>query len=345
MAWASVTMLTGAVARCDLNESVYPPLPAVTAALRAQISTANRYPEFLPDTLREVLANHLGMAADQVTVGAGATGVALAVLNACANSARARGITNPRLLTATPTFDGYPIVAGMLGLGVTTVALTPDGGTDLSAMAAALRPDIVAVVLCSPHNPTGSVIDDRELRRFLDLVPEETVVILDEAYREYADELLDVEALIDHYPQLIVLRTFSKAYGLAALRVGYAFGSRRVIAGPRAQELPFAVSPAASAAVPVALAAHGELGDRVRATRTERIRLTMLLEAIGTPVLSSQANFVFLPGRDGLAVGRLLGLSGIVGKPCGEYGFRITVADSATTDRMVATLRTLAMTA
>lgn len=324
---------------CNLNESSYPPLPAVAAVLHEQVGHVNRYPQFRPDRLRATIAGHLRVSDADVTVGPGATGVALNLLRDSVQSAAARGVHRPRLVTAMPTFDGYPIIAEMLGVAVDAVPLTVDGGLDLDRHLAAIGPDTVAIVLCSPHNPTGAVVGEAALRRFLGRVPQRVRVILDEAYVEYAQRPPDWAGLVSAHPGLVVLRTFSKAYGLAALRVGYAVASSGTIEGARHHELPFAVSPAAMAAVPVALAAADELAARVHAVRTERTRLAGVLASVGAPVLPSEANFVYLPGAVGIEVGRSLAAAGVIGKRCGHHGFRLTVADHAVTTRIGATLR------
>ncbi|MGV9710860.1 pyridoxal phosphate-dependent aminotransferase [Gordonia sp. NPDC003424] len=332
------------VTRLDLNESAYPPLPAVAAVLRAGIPETNRYPDFLPDRTRGHIADHLGLAPECVTVGAGATGVALSTLQAVARRAAERGIATPAMVTATPTFDGYPILADMVGLRIDAVPLDAEGGVDLDAMLAAVTTETVVAVLCSPHNPTGSVIGERALRDFLDAVPEHVTVLLDQAYVEFSDSPPDLHRIIGTWDNVLVLRTFSKAYGLAALRVGYGIGGG-IAAQLRRFEVPFAVGPAAMAAVPVALSANNQLAQRVATTRSERARMAALLDSIGCPVLPSQGNFLFLPGRDGVAIGRLLRSCGVATKECGDAGTRITIGDRATTDRVLASLRTTALTA
>ncbi|MFW0794664.1 aminotransferase class I/II-fold pyridoxal phosphate-dependent enzyme [Gordonia sp. CPCC 205515] len=320
----------------DRNESDHPPLPTVAAAIASSAATANRYPEFHPDGLRRHLARHLGVTDGAVTVGAGATGVALAILQDLVLQARRTGCGEPRIATPVPTFDGFAIIARMLGIGVDATPLDPAGAPDLDALAAAVGPQTVAVIVCSPHNPTGAVVGDDSLRRFFASIPPTVTVILDQAYVEYCVTSPDTADLLARYSNLIVLRTFSKAYGLAALRVGYAFGRPDVIAGPRAQELPFAVGATAQVAAPIALAAQQELRARVLATRAERERLTCELRELGCRVLPSEANFVYLPGPTGLAVGRALRDAGVVGKEIDDHGFRLTVTDRATTVRIAA---------
>src|SRR5262249_50859936 len=202
----------------SLNENPFPPLPAVRSALTRSIYAANRYPEFLPERLRSLIADHIGLPADQVVLGAGATGVVLQALQA---------LTAPgdAIAMASPTFDGYPIVAQMARLNTVTVPLDKDGHNDLDGLADAAAKARV-VVVCRPHNPTGTLEPTAELFRFLRRVPRDTIVLLDEAYIEFAapEHRLDVSALTAHFPNVVLVRTFSKAYGLAGLRIGYRVG-------------------------------------------------------------------------------------------------------------------------
>ncbi len=331
--------------RLDLNESAYPPLPSVADTLRRSISRANRYPDFLPDDTRAAIAGHLCLPPGQVTVGPGATGVALGVLHRAMRHAQSSGITSPTLVTPTPTFDGYPILANMVGMRVTPVRLADDGGVDLDRVRAAITSDTSVVIICSPHNPTGTVVEHDQLYRFVDELPSHIVTVVDQAYIEFAGTEPDLDRLIGHRNPVVVLRTFSKAYGLAALRIGYGLGRPDVVGELRDHEVPFAVSPAAIAAVPVALAADVELAQRVRAMRAERDRLVGMLHAIGCATVQTHANFVFLPGPDGVALGQLLRVCGIDTKQCGDAGTRITVGDPAGTDRVVQALRLTSQTA
>ncbi|MBD0862329.1 aminotransferase class I/II-fold pyridoxal phosphate-dependent enzyme [Gordonia sp. zg691] len=330
--------------RLDLNESAYAPLPSVAAAMRAAVLESHRYPEFRPEHTRAHIAAHVDVPAGAVTVGPGATGVALAVLQCAFRRALAAGTTTPALVTSTPTFDGYPILASMLGMRMDTVDLADDGTVDLDRVRAAITSDTAVVVICSPHNPTGSVVDEADLDRFLAEVPSHVLTVVDEAYVEFAEEPPDLRRLIRHRG-VVVLRTFSKAYGLASLRVGYGIGPAEVIAALRGHEVPFAVGGIAMAAVPVALDAEDELAQRVRSMRIERDRMAGILGTIGCPVLPSHANFLFLPGPDGVAVGRMLRGCGVAVKQCGATGTRITVGDRAGTDRLVGALRLVSQSA
>src|SRR5260370_13916410 len=197
----------------SLNENPFPPLPAVRSALIESIDSANRYPEFLPERLRALSAAHVGVGDEQVVIGVGATGVILQVLHA---------VTSPgeKIVMTSPTFDGYPIFAHMARLESVTVALDAHGHHDLDAMADAAA-DARVVVVFQPHNPTGTIEPAADIERFLRRVPSDTVVLLDEADVEVLSHAyrIDAPALVERYPNVVVVRTFSKAYGLAGLRV------------------------------------------------------------------------------------------------------------------------------
>ena len=179
----------------SLNENPFPPLPVVRSALIESIDAANRYPEYLPERLRSLIAEHVGVRDEQVVIGEGATGVILQVLHA---------VTSPgeSMVMTSPTFDGYPIFAQMARLRSVTVPLDQHGHHDLDAMAEAASQARV-VVVCRPHNPTGTVEAADDIERFLQRVPQDTVVLLDEAYVEFLspDYRIDAPALVERYPE------------------------------------------------------------------------------------------------------------------------------------------------
>jgi histidinol-phosphate aminotransferase len=242
----------------SLSENPFPPLPSVRAALAEVAEHANRYPEFLPLRLCELIAERVGVSPEQVVVGAGATGVALQVMQAVLRPGH-------RMVFATPTFDGYPILARIAGVAPVGVPLDESGRQVLPALAQAVDGRTDLVVLCRPHNPTGTLVDGDELDEFLRAVPDRVTVLLDEAYVEFLDEddALNTLRLIATYPNVLVLRTFSKAFGLAGLRIGYAFGARARIERVRCRQLPFAMNVAAVPAVAASYAAERELCERV----------------------------------------------------------------------------------
>ncbi|KGI70665.1 aminotransferase class I/II-fold pyridoxal phosphate-dependent enzyme [Mycolicibacterium rufum] len=315
----------------SLNESPFPPLPAVRAAVRASLDSLNRYPEFLPHRLRSVIAGRLGTAVDQVVVGEGATGVLLQVLHA---------LTGPgdTLVTSTPTFDGYPILARMARLRPVTIPLDRHGHHDLDAMADAAVGARV-VVVCRPHNPTGTVEQVGALERFLRRVPADTVVLLDEAYAEFLapDLRLDAVDLVRRFGNVVVVRTFSKAYGLAGLRIGYGFCAPALGRALWTMQLPFGVSLPALAAVVASYEAESQLRHRIRTITAERRRLQMRLRAMGVYTTDAQANFVYLPGAE-MRWSDAFDGSGLMVRRYDDGGVRITVGSRASTRAVIRTV-------
>ena len=300
-----------------LSENPFPPLPTVLAALHEQMAQANHYPEFLPRRLPRIIADHVGVDPTQVVVGPGATGVAMQIMQTVL-----RG--DASMVFATPTFDGYPIMAGILGVEAVTVPLDQAGRQDLGRFGEVVDDRTGLVVICRPHNPTGTLVSAADLDVFLFSMPPQVVVILDEAYVEFVADAVDVHDLIRRYPNLLVLRTFSKAFGLAGLRIGYAFGAEDLVSRVRRRQLPFGMSCAAVAAVSASYAAENELRARVARITTERDSLRNQLLQLGLRVPRSYANFLYLNGPNSAAA---LQRGGIVAKPYPDGSARITVGD------------------
>ncbi|MDV3127514.1 aminotransferase class I/II-fold pyridoxal phosphate-dependent enzyme [Mycobacterium sp. 21AC1] len=273
----------------SLNECPFAPLPAVRSAMAASFDVVNRYPEFLPERLRSLIAAHVGLSDDQVVIGIGATGVIMQVLHA---------VTSPgdTMVMSAPTFDGYPIFAHMARLRPVTVPLDVHGHHDLDAMADAAA-DARVVVVCRPHNPTGTVEPAADVERFLARVPADTVVVLDEAYVEFLspDHRIDAAGLVARFGNLVVVRTFSKAYGLAGLRIGYGFCAPELARTLWAMQLPFGIPVSGLVAVAASYDAESQLRQRIRVIAAERRYLRMRLRALGVYSTDGHANFVYLP--------------------------------------------------
>jgi histidinol-phosphate aminotransferase len=277
----------------SLNENPFPPLPAVRSVLVKSIDAANRYPEFLPERLRNLIAGRIGVSADQVVLGGGATGVVLQALQALT-------VPGDAMVMATPTFDGYPIIAQMARLNAVTVPLDKGGHNDLDRLADAAAGARV-VVVCRPHNPTGTLEPVTHLLRFLRRIHRETIVLLDEAYIEFAapEHHIEVAALVRRFPNVVVVRTFSKAYGLAGLRIGYGVAGAELAATMWAQQLPFGIAMTSLPAVVASYNAEDELLQRIRLITSERRYLRMRLSALGIYTTDAHANFMYLPSRTG----------------------------------------------
>jgi histidinol-phosphate aminotransferase len=273
----------------SLNENPFPPLPSVRSALIEAIDAANRYPEFLPERLRALIAGHIGVRDEQVVIGVGATGVIMQML---------RAVTTPgdRMVMTSPTFDGYPIFAQMARLASVTVALDAHGHHDLDAMADAATSARV-VVVCRPHNPTVTVEPAVDIERFLRRVPPDTVVLLDEAYVEFLppEYRIDAPRLIERFPNVVVVRTFSKAYGLAGLRIGYGFCAPDLARSLWTMQLPFGIGITSLVAVAASYDAENQLRQRIRMIASERRYMRMRLRSMGVYSTDGHANFVYLP--------------------------------------------------
>ena len=315
----------------SLNESPFGPLPAVRSALIESIDAANRYPEFLPEQLRTLIAGRVGVRDEQVVLGAGATGVVMQVLHA---------VTAPgdRIVTTSPTFDGYPIFAQMARLMSITVPLDKHGHHDLDAMADAAA-DAKVVVLCRPHNPTGTLESIADVERFLRRVPSDTVVLLDEAYIEFVafEHRIDAPALIQRFPNVVVVRTFSKAYGLAGLRIGYGFGAPELAKTLWTMQLPFGMNMTSAVAVAASYDAENQLRQRIRLITGERRYLQRRIRAMGVYTTDGHANFVYLP-EQGRAWRQAFDDAGLRVRHYSDGGVRITVGGRASTRAVLAAI-------
>ncbi|TFV57321.1 aminotransferase class I/II-fold pyridoxal phosphate-dependent enzyme [Mycobacterium sp. PS03-16] len=317
----------------SLNENPYPPLPAVRSAMTEAVQAANRYPEFLPESLRHLIAGHIGVPDEQVVVGPGATGVLLQVMHA---------FTSPgdRIVLPFPVFEGYPIASAMTRLELVTVPLLASGHHDLTAMADAASGARI-VVICRPHSPTGTVEDVADVERFLTTLSEDTIVIFDEAYVEFVapQHRIDAVALVERFPNVLVLRTFSKAYGLAGVRVGYAVGSWGLTAELWAMQLPFGMSSIGLVAVAASYRAEAQLRRRVRLITSERRHLRARLRALGIATTDGHANFVYLPAAERPWPEVFDGADGVRVKHCVDGGVRITVGGRSSTGAVLAAVR------
>jgi histidinol-phosphate aminotransferase len=315
----------------SLNENPFPPLPAVRSALIKAIDTANRYPEFLPHRLRGLIADRIGVCKEQVVLGAGATGVALQVLHA---------VTSPgdRIVLTSPTFDGYPILAEMARLASVSVPLDEHGHHDLDALADAAS-DAKVVVLCRPHNPTGTLESAADVERFLRRVPSDTIVLLDEAYIEFVapEHRLDAPALVQRFPNVVVLRTFSKAYGLAGLRIGYGFGAPELARTLWTMQLPFGISITSAVAVAASYDAESQLQQRIRFVSAERRYLQRRLRSMGIYSSDAHANFLYLPAA-GRSWRHEFDAAGVRARHFADGGVRVTVGGRASTRAVLAAL-------
>jgi histidinol-phosphate aminotransferase len=316
------------------NESPYGPLPSVLATIAASAATLNRYPDHGAARLTETIGRHFGVPPAHVAVGCGSVGLTQQLLTATAEP-------GAEVLYAWRSFEAYPSLADLSGAASVRVPLR-DQAHDLAAMAAAITPRTRLIFVCNPNNPTGTVVRRAELTEFLDRVPRDCLVVLDEAYHEYVrdPEVPDGLDLYRDRPNLAVLRTFSKAYGLAALRVGYLVGHEPVAAAVRKTQLPFAVNALAQVAAIASLAAEAELLERVRQVVKERGRVRDELLDQGWTVPPTEANFVWLPlGADTTAFAAATDRVGVAVRPYGPDGARVSIGEPEANDAFLAAAR------
>ncbi|MCS3844341.1 histidinol-phosphate transaminase [Microbacterium sp. AK031] len=314
------------------NENPFEPLPSVLEAL-AHTTPINRYPDATATRLRERLAAGYGVELDQVHVASGSVAILYQLVQAAAS-------VGDEVVYAWRSFEAYPglpLVAGATGV---QVPLTADARHDLDAMADAVTEHTRAILLCTPNNPTGPIITSDEFAAFVAKVPADVLVILDEAYAEFvtAEDAVDglAERVFERHPNVVVLRTFSKAYGLAGLRVGYAIGQARVLDAARATGIPLSVTAAAETAAIASLDAEAELLDRVAVIVERRTRLLDGLRAQGWDVPDSQANFVWLPtGERTDEVAAAFVAADIIVRPFSGDGIRVSVGEEASIDRVL----------
>ena len=313
------------------NESPYGPLPSVVKIIAEAAGQVNRYPDDASVELTEAIAAHFGVPVPHVAVGCGSVGLAQQLLETV-------GEPGAEVVYAWRSFESYPTLSDLAGATSVRVPLR-DEVHDLAAMADAITDRTRLVFVCNPNNPTGTAVHRAELEEFLGRVPADCLVVLDEAYSEYVRDP-DVPNGLRLYrdrPNLAVLRTFSKAYGLAGLRVGYLVAHEPVVAAVRKTKLPFTVNALAQAAAIASLAAEPELLDRVEAVVHERDRVRGELLSQGWRVPPSEANFVWLRlGEDTADFAQACDRHGVSVRPQGADGVRVSIGDRDANDAFLA---------
>lgn len=311
------------------NENPHDPLPAVLDAVAE--SQINRYPDAGATVLRGRLAGKHGVAPEQVHVGAGSVSILAQLITAAAGPGN-------EVIYAWRSFEAYPGLVTVAGATTVAVPNRPDAGHDLDAMAAAVTDHTRLVILCSPNNPTGSAITRAEFDRFMATVPRTVLVLLDEAYIEFVDDPDVVEGipLLPEHPNLVVLRTFSKAYGLAGLRIGYAVGPAYVLDAARSAAIPLSVTEPAQRAALASLDAEDELFARVERINRTRDRIWSGLRALGWSVPRPHGNFVWLAtGAHTDDVTDRFADAGLVVRGFSGEGIRISAGEEASVETLL----------
>ncbi|MFE9776138.1 histidinol-phosphate transaminase [Streptomyces sp. NPDC005931] len=303
------------------NEGPLPPSPSVVAAITRATSESHRYPSWYSDELVSRLADRLGVPEPWIAVGCGSVSL-------CQQLIQAYCAPGDEVLCAWRSFEAYPVFAQVVGVAVRTVSLDAEHRHDLDAMLSSLTPATRVVFVCNPNNPTGTAVRSDALLRFLDKIPPDVLVVLDEAYREFVTdpEVPDGVPLALERENVAVVRTFSKAYGLAGVRIGYCVTAPPIAAITTKVGVPFSVSRLAQAAGLAVLEHAEETRARCEAVTRERDRLRAALQEAGYDVAESQANFLWLPlGERSAQFGEHCADNGIMIRVFGNDGVRVTV--------------------
>ncbi len=313
------------------NENPYAPLPQIIEAAERALRTMNRYPDMAASALHHALARRFGVASSNLATGTGSVGLLQQFVQATCDQ-------GDEVVFAWRSFEAYPICAAVNGAVSVRVALRPDESHDLEAMAAAITSRTRMVLICQPNNPTGVGARATELDAFIKRVPDDVTIVIDEAYVEFADDpnMPDGLELFRRHGNVALLRTFSKAYGLAGLRVGYAIAHDELAQALRSCAVPFGVSSIAQEAALAALAVEDELQERVAHIIRARAEVTQALRQQGWSLPDSQANFVWLRlGSDSQRFAAFCDERGLAVRPYGDDGVRITVGDAPADTRFL----------
>jgi histidinol-phosphate aminotransferase len=336
---ASTYAFEGELVKLASNETPFAPHPQVLEAVERGLRTLNRYPDPAKSALRQRLSERTGVPAGRIAIGNGSCELLLAAADAMLEP-------GTEVVYAWPSFSIYPHMAAMSGARAVTVPLNDSGEHDLDAMAREVTVATRIVIVCNPNNPSATALAPDVIDAFVAELPRHVAVILDEAYIEFStlqdpDESLD---LLERHPNLVILRTFSKVYGLCGLRVGYSLGDERFRNAVDQVRQPFSVNALAQIAATEALGHVDELERRVEQTVIERVYLESELAERGLETTDSQANFswVALGDRDEDEIVNGLAERGVIvraGKALGEAGrLRVTYGTRAENDRFLAAL-------
>ncbi|MDP9463815.1 MAG: histidinol-phosphate transaminase [Actinomycetota bacterium] len=316
------------------NENPLPPIQSIVDAVAAAATGANRYADHRATAVRERLSTWLDVGVEHVTVGAGSVGLLQQLFLTYVDP-------GDEVVYPWRSFEVYPVYTQLMAGTAVTTPLNADQAFDLEAVAAAITDRTKLVLLATPNNPTGTALSTTDMAALLDGISPATIVVIDEAYREFLDPSLGdpVRDLIARYPNVVVTRTFSKAQGMAGIRAGYAIGHPEVITAIDKTLFPFAVNALAQAAAIAAIDAEAEIGERVRDILSERARVIAELGDAGWQLPDAQANFVYLPigeRTDEVYLG--LERRGVVTRPFSNEGIRVTISTPDDNDRFLRTL-------
>ncbi|BDA64340.1 histidinol-phosphate transaminase [Actinomyces capricornis] len=316
------------------NELPYPPQEPVVQAIARAGREVNRYPQMTGAGLVAALAEHWGISPDQVVVGNGSVALIQHLLDTVCQP-------GDEVVLPWRSFEAYPICVAVAGATAVRVPLDAQARHDIPAMLAAITPRTRMVIACSPNNPTGTVLSATDLADLVAGVPQDVVVLVDEAYLDFVTDPGAGRALplLDSHPNLVIARTFSKAHALAGLRVGCLIAEPGLASAVRSVCTPFGVSLPAQAAALAALGeeVQAETARRCRDIAVERDRLAGVLRDQGWQVPTAQGNFLWLPvGREASAVAEHFAQAGLLVRPFAGEGVRVSVGLPADNERVAA---------
>ena len=313
------------------NEVAHAPLPSVVAAIVDAAQEINRYPDPFTSKLNQALSDKFSIPIDHIATGTGSVGVCQQIIQAVAGA-------GDEVIYAWRSFEAYPIITTIAGAVSVQVPLTDDGQHDLDAMLTAITPKTRVIFVCTPNNPTGGIVTQQKLDEFLAKVSKDILVVIDEAYVEFNRDknAIDGIATLKANSNVGVLRTFSKAYGLAGLRVGYFIGPKNVAEAVRKTAVPFGVSNIAQVAAVTSLEHESELFDRVEDVITERRWFESQLADLGFKLPVSEANFVWIPLGDRTEefAKRSEGIAVSI-RPFPGEGIRISIGERQALERII----------
>lgn len=335
------------VVKLASNENPLGISPKAGEAVTAALAEAHRYPDGNAYYLKRALAEHHGVEPDRITLGNGSNDILDLVARVFLGPGRSA-------VYAQYAFAIYALATQTVGArGIGVPALPADHpeqpcGHDLQAMADAVTDDTRVVFVANPNNPTGNWCDRSAVEAFLARIPRDVIVVMDEAYIEYAtmDGFPDATAYLQDYPNLVVTRTFSKAYGLAGLRVGYALSCAAIADLMNRVRHPFNANALGQAAATAALGDHAFIERSVALNGAERPRVEKALTDLGYRCLPSAGNFICVDVGDGAAVNEALLRRGVIVRPLGGYGLprclRVSIGTAAENDRMLSAMSEIA---
>jgi histidinol-phosphate aminotransferase len=308
------------------NENPFGPSPKAVQAMQAVLAESNFYPDNDAIELRQKLADHHNVLPEQIVPTAGSTAL-LGII--------ARTLLSPGLnaITSERSFIVYPIATQAAGGQLIQVPMR-NNGFDLNAIASAVDQHTRIIYISNPNNPTGTLITTKDLDRFLDEVPEHVIVILDEAYYDFAEcfaagRKVDCSNALDHVNRshrVVVLRTFSKAHGLAGVRVGYGIGPVELMGYFARMRTTFSISTVAQAAALAALDDEAHVRKTLKNNAEQAERLTAGITELGYSPIPTWANFVYCElGDDAAAVAKRLQAEGVIVRPLGPWGARTAI--------------------